>query len=273
MSKILVTGCSGYIGSHLCAMLDKDHEVHGLDIVPPRAPLYKFHDIDINRPIDLEEKYDTVVHLAALVKANESVNVPIQYYITNLNGTMNVINRIQCDNFILASTGLAELCNNPYAISKRAAEDVVREYCTQHSDRNYTIFRFYNVIGTSGYSPTNQDGLMAALARSVESKSFTIYGNDYDTPDGTCIRDYLHVDEVCNSIMKAITNPSNKVECLGHGKGRSVLEMFYMFKLINGLDIELKIGPRREADAAVTVLKDVSPYMEQLYNFEDYIRV
>jgi UDP-glucose 4-epimerase len=276
MKKILITGCSGYIGSHLCSILSKDHEVHGLDIVEPQAAIHKFYKVDINQLFtvpDLTEPYDAVIHLAALVNVTDSERRPIMYYITNLNGTMNVINKIPCKNFIFASTGAAELCQSAYAISKRAAEDTVREYCTVHNPMPYTIFRFYNVIGTSGYSPTNPDGLMASLMRSVDSKEFTIYGNDYDTVDGTCMRDYIHVDEICNALIKAIDNPSNSIECLGHGKGRTVLEMFYLFKMVNDLDIKLKFGPRRPGDPAVSVLNKVSHFMEPLYKFEDFMRI
>ena len=275
MTRILVTGCSGYIGSHLCAMLNKNNNyiVHGLDKNEPQAPLHKFYKLDINNDISsITDEYDAVIHLAALVNVGESEKIPSQYYITNVNGTMNVINHIASKNFIFASTGAASLCDNTYGLSKRIAEDIVHEYYT-HKQIDYTIFRFYNVTGTSGYSPTNVDGLMYNLLQSYNSKQFTIFGNDYDTIDGTCIRDYVHVDEICNSIIKAIDKPSNTIECLGHGTGHSVLEMFNMFKNLNNLDIELKTGPRRKGDSPILVLDSVSEYMEQLYSFEDYLKL
>jgi UDP-glucose 4-epimerase len=276
MKKILITGCSGYIGSHLCSILSKEHEVHGLDIVEPKAMVHKFYHHDINQMFaitDQTEPYDVIIHLAALVNVTDSQANPIMYYITNLNGTMNVINKIPCKNFIFASTGAAESCESVYAVSKRAAEDVIREYYTVHNPTPHTIFRFYNVIGTSGYGPTNTDGLMASLMRSVDKGEFTIYGNDYDTVDGTCVRDYIHVDEICNALIKAIDDPSNSIECLGHGKGRSVLEMFYLFKLVNNLNIKLNFGPRRSGDPAISVLSEVSRFMEPLYKFEDFLKL
>jgi UDP-glucose 4-epimerase len=281
MKKILITGSSGYIGSHLCKMLENDYEVHGLDINEPQHPVKQFNHIDINRLFTTEDEYDVVIHLAALVNVSRSERIPIQYYITNLNGTMNVLNKIKTKNFIFASTGAAALCESAYGISKRAAEDVVKEYCTVHIPTPYTIFRFYNVIGSSGYAPTNPDGLMYNLMKSEHTKEFTIFGNDYDTPDGTCIRDYTHVDEICEAIRIAIEEPSNGVEGLGHSKGRSVKEMVEIFKRVNqkilsadsAETLTVTYGPRRPGDAAVSVLKNISRYMKNLYSIEDLLRL
>jgi UDP-glucose 4-epimerase len=277
MKKILITGCSGYIGSHLSKMLSNDYEVHGLDIDEPQAPLNEFYRCDINRqfaiPGDIE--YDCVIHLAALVRVGESEQIPIKYYITNLNGTMNVINKIKTKNFIFASTGAAQDCSSAYGISKRAAEDVVREYCTKHKQQDYTIFRFYNVIGSDGYEPTNPDGLMYKLMEARDTGEFTIYGNDYDVSviDGTCIRDYVHVNEICDAIKQAIEKPSNSVECLGHGVGYTVQEIVDLFKKVNNCDFTVKYGPRRKGDLPSSVLTNVSPYMSNLYSMEELLKV
>ncbi len=281
MKKVLITGCSGYIGSHLCKLLENEYEVHGLDIRPPQHPVAKFIEQDINRIFTVEDEYDCVIHLAALVNVGESERMPIPYYITNLNGTMNVVNKIKTKNFVFASTGAAEHCESAYGISKRAAEDVVRDYFTNHKPTPHTIFRFYNVIGTSGYAPTNPDGLMYNLMMSDETRSFTIFGNDYETPDGTCIRDYVHVDEICHALKLAIEQSSNKIECLGHGVGYSVAEMFDIFERVNqdylyrnnGDAILKKIGPRRKGDIPHSVLEDVSPYMKNLYSIEELLKI
>lgn len=277
MKKILITGCSGYIGSHLSKMLANDYEVHGLDIDEPQAPLNEFYRCDINRqfaiPGDIE--YDSVIHLAALVRVGESEQIPIKYYITNLNGTMNVINKIKAKNFIFASTGAAQDCFSAYGISKRAAEDVVREYCTQHKKQDYTIFRFYNVIGSDGYEPTNPDGLMYKLMEACDTGSFTVYGNDYDVSviDGTCIRDYVHVNEICDALKQAIEKPSNSVECLGHGLGYTVQEIVDLFQKVNECSFDVKYGPRRKGDLPSSVLTNVSPYMRNLYSMEELLKV
>jgi UDP-glucose 4-epimerase len=281
MKKILITGCSGYIGSHLCKRLESEYEIYGLDVRTNEHPVKQFFQADINRPLEVGFEFDAVIHLAALVNVGQSEQMPIQYYITNLNGTMNVLNKINTKNFIFASTGAAESCTSAYGVSKRAAEDVVKEYCTVHNPTPYTIFRFYNVIGTSGYAPTNPDGLMYNLMRSEYTREFTIFGNDYDTPDGTCIRDYVHVDEICEAIRIAIEKPANGIECLGHGVGYSVKEIVDIFEKVNdsrlgeGTDeaITVRYGPRRQGDVPVSVLEDVSTYMKNLYSIDELLRL
>ncbi len=276
MKKVLITGCSGYIGSHLINKLKDDYDIWGLDLFPPQAEIKEnqFIQHDINHPFgEFPEEFDAVVHLAARVKVNESKQVPIQYYITNLNGTMNVMAKIKTNNFIFASTGAAVQCESAYGISKRAAEDCVVEYCKQHNQQDFSIFRFYNVIGSDGYAPTNPDGLMYNLMQAPEKGQFTIFGNDYNTPDGTCIRDYVHVMEICNALKTAIENPANKTESLGHGVGRSVTEITETFKKVNNVDFEVLNGDRRKGDIEVSVLSEVSPYMKELYTLEELLKI
>ena len=277
MKKILITGCSGYIGSHITKMLMNEYEVHTLDVKPPQIDPLRFFQIDINRPFasgDDNIVYDAVIHLAALVNVGESEQKPISYYITNLNGTMNVINKIQTKNFIFASTGAAQDCESAYGISKRAAEDVVREFCTQHRPTQYTIFRFYNVIGSDGFAPTNPDGLFYNLMKAKETGEFTIFGTDYErTSDGTCVRDYVHVNEICDALKQAIEKPSNGIECLGHGVGYTVREIVNLFQKVNDCDFDVIKGPKRKGDIEVSVLEKVSPYMKELYSLEELLKV
>lgn len=274
--KILITGSSGYIGSHLCEMLGEDYEVHGLDMIDPCVSLNEFYRCDIRKPFLVPDdiEFDAVIHLAALVRVGESEQKPISYYITNLNGTMNVINKIKTKNFIFASTGTAQDCLSAYGISKRAAEDVVREFCTTHRPTPYSIFRFYNVIGSTVVPPTNPDGLMYNLMRARETGEFTIFGNDYDvSSDGTCVRDYVHVNEICNALMQAIEKPSNSIECLGHGVGYTVKEIISKFQEVNNCDFNIIYGPRRKGDLPSSVLEDVSPYMKNLYTMDELLKV
>jgi len=204
--RILVTGSSGYIGQHLVKLLKKEgYEVFGTDIKPclndyllPKH--FLSYDITNGYQLCYSDEFDTVVHLAALVKVNESVTKPYEYYDTNINGTHNVLTNLNYKNFVFASTGTAANPINPYALSKRCAEDIVGRYCIENT-KTFTSFRFYNVIGSDGISPTNMDGLMYNLMKARETGVFNLYGGDYNTPDGTPVRDYVHVNEICHSIQ------------------------------------------------------------------------
>jgi UDP-glucose 4-epimerase len=274
VKKVLITGSSGYIGSHLCKMLEKEYEVYGLDVRPPQFEMSNFMQVNINQPFNITDEFDAVIHLAALVRVGESELKPIQYYITNLNGTMNVVNKIKTKNFIFSSTGLAEYCYDPYGTSKKAAEDVVKEFCTLHRPTPYTIFRFYNVIGSTVVAPTNPDGLMYNLMKARETGEFTVFGNDYDvSDDGTCVRDYVHVNEICDALKQAIEKPSNSVESLGHGVGYTVKEIVDEFKKVNNVNFNVVYGPRRKGDLPSTVLKNISPYMRNLYTMDQLLKV
>jgi UDP-glucose 4-epimerase len=278
MKKILITGNSGYIGSHLSKLLKDEYDLYGLDLIDAQIEVRRHDCWDINLLTPTYyagQEFDAIVHLAALVNVGESVERPNDYYRTNLGGTMNVLRNIRTKNFILASTGAADGCASPYGVSKRAAEDCTREYCQSRS-MPFTMFRFYNVIGSDGIAPTNPDGLMYNLMKAPERGEFTIFGNDYDTKDGTCVRDYVHVMEICNAIRLAIEKPSGQIECLGHGVGHTVAEMVKLFHRVNNIpnkDMLTKIGPRRAGDLPVSVLKEVSSYMEKLYTMEELLKI
>lgn len=274
MKKVLITGNSGYIGSHLSKLLDGEYELYGLDLNNPKHPVTKQfkHDIRQNIPASKLE-FDTIVHLAALVNVGESEKTPTDYYMTNFIGTLNVLNTLKCKNFVFASTGAAEDCKSAYGTSKKAAEDCVREWC-DYKKLPYTTFRFYNVIGSDGFAPTNPDGLMSNLIKAIDTGTFTIHGTDYDvSEDGTCVRDYVHVMEVCDSIKTAIEQPSNSIECLGHGVGYTVKEMVNLFQKVNDVDFCISSGPRRKGDLPSSVLEDVSPYMKSIYSIEDLLKI
>jgi UDP-glucose 4-epimerase len=116
---------------------------------------------------------------------------------------------------------------------------------------------------------------MYNLIKARETGEFTIYGNDYDVSviDGTCIRDYVHVNEICDALMQAIEKPSNSIESLGHGVGYTVQEIVDLFKKVNECDFEVKYGPRRKGDLPSSVLANVSPYMRNLYTMEELLKV
>lgn len=273
MKTVLITGSLGYIGSHLLKKIKGEFEVFGLDKEETQIPI-KFIYADIRNPQYLKyiQEFDCVVHLAAEIRVGESVENPMLYYETNIIGTLNILKHIKTKNFIFASTGAVEGMNSPYAISKKAAEEIVSQICKEKGV-DYTIFRFYNVIGSDGINVKNPDGLFYNLVKSKDTGIFKIFGNDYNTKDGTCIRDYVHVNEICEAIKLAIKKPANKIENLGHGHGTSVLEMFNIFKTSNNLDITLEYAPRRKGDMEKSVLKDVSPYMKKIYSIKDLLKL
>jgi len=273
--KILITGNSGYIGSHLTKILSSKNsfEIHGLDKAEPNIPVFKYIWKDIRDPGCWDEdEYDCVIHLAAEVSVSRSVGNPILYYETNTIGTLNVLKNIRTKRFIHASTGSAGPMNNPYGISKRAAEEIVDQYCKQHNIP-FTIFRFYNVTGTDGINPTNPDGLMWKLMNAEKTGVFNLFGDDYITEDGSAVRDYTHVNEICTALVSAINLSTNQIENLGHGVGTTVKQMISLYKKVNNCDFEVRVCPRRPGDLERSVLDDPSPFMQKLYTMEDLLWV
>ena len=272
MKKVLITGNSGYIGSHLSKMLNEEYEVYGLDIVGPQFKIKKHYNLDIKSQLKVKEEFDAIIHLAALVNVGESELEPTDYYMTNLFGTLNILQNIKTKNFIFASTGAAEKCESAYGVSKRATEDCIREFC-QVNKLPFTTFRFYNVIGSDGFKPTNPDGLMYNLMQAPIKGEFTIFGTDYNTLDGTCVRDYVHVNEICHALKTAIEEPSNNLENLGHGVGHSVKEMVQIFESVNNVKFFTLYGERRKGDIEVSVLANPSKYMKKLYTIQELLTV
>ena len=276
MRKILITGNSGYIGSHLSQILVKDInlEIHGLDKDSPTIQLTKFYHQNVieDSNWNIEEEYDCVIHMAAEVAVGRSVFNPTLYYQTNTIGTLNVLKKIKTKNFIFASTGSAAGMNSPYSISKKAAEEIVDQYCREHAI-SYTTFRFYNVVGSDGILPTNPDGLMWNLINAKNTGKFNLFGDDYNTRDGSCVRDYTHVNEICHAVIQGIDGPTNQIENLGHGVGTTVKEMIEIFKRVNNCNFETVVCPRRAGDLETSVLPNPSKYMKHLYTIDDLIKI
>jgi UDP-glucose 4-epimerase len=275
MKKILITGSSGYIGQSLSVILKEEgHIIHGLDRFKQPRYCDKFFMEDIDSMNCLKEDYDVVVHLAALVNVGDSVKWPMRYYQTNVGGTLNVLERIQYEHFVFASTGAAEKPASPYALSKRQVEPLVRSYCDFNNKRS-TVFRFYNVVGNGVIPPTNQDGLMYNLMKAKGTGEFNVFGADYNTVDGTAIRDYIHVYDVCGAIRTCIKRPyaDSLIENLGTGVGTTVYQMVAAFEEANDCAIQVNVLPRREGDLESSVLKDVSPYFRNSYSLKDMLKV
>jgi UDP-glucose 4-epimerase len=276
MKKILITGNSGYIGSHLSQILinRKDLILHGLDKNTPTIDLANqiTQDISLDTEWNVNEEYDCVIHLAAEVAVGRSVFNPTLYYLTNTLGTLNILNKIKTKNFIFASTGSAAGMNSPYSISKKAAEEIVNQHCKEHSIP-FTIFRFYNVVGADGILPTNPDGLMWNLMNAQKTGIFNLFGDDYNTKDGSCVRDYTHVNEICHSVIEAINGPTGQIENLGHGVGTTVKEMVEIYKRSNNCEFNTVVCSRREGDLESSVLPNPSKYMKNLYTIDELLKV
>lgn len=266
--KILVTGAAGYIGSHVCKKLKENgHYVEGWDNfahgygnnVKPYCD--KFFDYDVR--LNISGEFDAVVHLAGLAVVADSVLTPSCYYQTNIFGTQNVLENIKTDHFLFASTSSAWEMASPYAISKVAAEDIIKE-----KSNNYTIFRFFNVSGTDGENaqlgPATHLIRIAAEVAAGTRPQLEIFGTDYDTRDGTCIRDYIHVVDLANAISKAIDNgPANTdYECLGTNQGSSVLEVVQTMEEVCGKPLNKKFSNRRPGDAVISVVDQLSNLIE-----------
>jgi UDP-glucose 4-epimerase len=262
--KIAITGSNGYIGSTLVEKLkNTDHNIHLIDI----------NDWDI-RTTPMKDglphhwlSFDVVVHLAALVRVGESVEKPWDYYNTNINGTQKIITHFPDTKIIFASTGAAFDPTSPYAKSKVAAEDLIRNQC-----KDYTIFRFFNV---GGGKPSNPDGLYAATKNACKSGTFTIHGRNYNTKDGTCVRDYVHVDDLCDAIISAIYEQGamTEYEPIGSGNSYTVLEYVNAFLEENGPKFKVEFGPRREGDNESSEVPFMSKFMNPQKTLKDIVKL
>jgi UDP-glucose 4-epimerase len=276
--KILVTGCTGYIGSHVCKVLfERGYEVIGLDINLEQNDVSKWVDriifADV-RSVDLDESFDAIVHLAGVISVEESMSKPAHYYDTNLNGTLNMLSQIDIDtHFIFASTAGAFDAQSPYAKSKVAAEDVIKEQAEE-----YTIFRFFNVAGSDGYNmqqgkATHLIRIAAEVAAGKRIK-MKIFGDDYDTPDGTCVRDYIHVVDLANAIANAVKNgPKNTpYECIGSGKGYSVKEVIDTMIDVTETLVRVEFADRRAGDPPILTINNQFDGLEIKHTLEDMCR-
>jgi UDP-glucose 4-epimerase len=272
MKKILVTGSEGYIGKHLCAILEQSNfEIHRLDY--NCIPKDKNYSVDIRsedmvrRSEVMKHHYDSIIHLAAVVRVGESVNYPTMYYDTNINGTLNVLKHLNYDKFIFASTGAAASPNSPYGYSKRCAEDVIKEWAPK-----FTLFRFYNVTGSEGFPATNPDGLFFNLAAAVKTGTFDLYGTNYNTKDGTCVREYVHVMDVCRALIKATKLCTNQVENLAYNDTRTVKEIVNIFKEVNKVDFQVIYKDARPGDLEAMYLPNPSEFMIRNYTYEQMMK-
>ena len=286
MKKILVTGGAGYIGSHaVVELLDSGYEVIIVDnletgyreLLDSRAIFYlgDIRDIKTFENIFLEHKIDTIMHFSGYIKVGESCIEPNMYYLNNTYSVMNLIEvmrKYKVKNIIFSSTaavygnvnisGLVEEEYpqnpiNPYGMSKLMAEKIIIDAAASYGI-NYSIFRYFNVggahekynIGQMGEGVTALIPVLLQVANG-ERKHLEIYGNDYNTKDGTGIRDYIHVVDLVRAhilAIKRLEENKNGIYNIGNGKGFSVLEMLEGARKITNSEIPSICVERRLGD-------------------------
>ena len=273
--KIVVTGACGYIGSHLVVRLaEEGHEVISISNTwTENSELVKKHSkllrmMTHGRYDMYIAEADTLIHLGGYISTEESMTDPLKYYRGNTSETIRFLNDYEWNNVVFASTAA---CFDP--ISHYAKSKLACEWAIKATVPNYTIFRFFNVAGINeGHyyvNPTTH--IISKLAECAVNKSkFIINGHDYDTPDGTCVRDYIHVNDLVEAIIKAINKPANtEYECLGCGLGYSNKAVLHTMESVIGKHIDYDYGPRRDGDPARLVVPEVSTYLNPTQTLAD----
>ncbi|CAM5608504.1 UDP-glucose 4-epimerase OS=Streptomyces lavendulae subsp. lavendulae OX=58340 GN=galE3 PE=3 SV=1 [Streptomyces lavendulae subsp. lavendulae] len=284
MSKYLVTGGAGYVGGVVAAhLLKAGHEVTVLDNlstgfgegVPAGATLVNARIQDAAEHLDAS--YDAVLHFAASSQVGESVVNPGKYWDNNVGGTLALLTAMReagVRRLIFSSTAAtygepadgpltetsATAPTNPYGASKLAVDHMIAGECAAHGLAAVSL-RYFNVAGAYGEFGERHDPethliplvLQVALG---ERESIAVFGEDYPTPDGTCVRDYIHVADLAEAHLSAlrVAAEGEHLICnLGNGSGFSVREVIETVRKVTGRDIPETVGPRRAGDPAVLV--------------------
>ena len=300
MAKILVTGGTGYIGSHTVVELQKvgfdviivDNlsnssidVLNGIEKITGIRPAFENIDcvdyVSMDRMFEKHKGIDAIIHFAASKAVGESVEKPLLYYRNNLVSLINLLQLMpihKVKNFVFSSSctvyGQPDVLPvtesapikpalSPYGNTKQISEEIIRD--TIHANPCYqsTILRYFNPIGAHPSAeigelpngvPNNLLPFVTQTARGVR-KQLMIFGDDYNTPDGSCVRDYINVVDLAKAHVIAVQRMLNKrakshVETfnLGTGRGLSVLEIIKTFEKVNGVTIPYKIVDRREGD-------------------------
>lgn len=288
--KILVTGGAGYVGSFMVKeALDKGLEVvvadnmerGHKDAIDRRAKLAigELKDKKFVEHIFSEDKFDTVVHFAGFISMAESVSNPYIYFDNNVNASLNILEsmvRQRVNNFIFSSTAGVygnpiktpikedhpKNPTNPYGESKLMVEKILAWYRKIYG-LNFIALRYFNACGASmdgkmGENHSPETHLIPnAINATLKRTQFALYGNDYDTSDGTCVRDYIHVIDLVEAHILAISrlqkDKGGFFYNVGTGLGHSNKEVLDMIRKISGLEINTKIVHRRPGDAHILI--------------------
>ncbi|MBM0637129.1 UDP-glucose 4-epimerase GalE [Campylobacter sp. VicNov18] len=294
--KILISGGAGYIGSHtLRQFLKTNHEICVLDNLSKGSKIaiedlkkirdFRFFEQDLSdfkaiRTLFEKEKFDTVVHFAASIEVFESMQNPLKYY---MNNTVNTTNLIQTclqtgvNKFIFSSTAATYgepqspvvsetsplMPINPYGRSKLMSEDILRDASMAHPEFKHCILRYFNVAGACMDYKLGQRYLKATLLIKVAAEcaaqkrdKLFVFGDDYDTKDGTCIRDFIHVDDISSAHLAALeylNHHQSDVFNVGYGHGFSVKEVIEAMKKVSGVDFKVEFASRRAGDPSVLI--------------------
>ena len=296
--KVLVTGGTGYIGSHtVVELLAAGHEAVIVDNYSNSKPEVlnrlkeitgqevPFYEMDVTDQGALEKiltktACDAIIHFAAYKAVGESVEKPLEYYHNNLNGTMSVAGAaLACKvphivfsssctvygdpEYVPVTEDSPQSATNPYGYSKLMSEQILRDTVLAHPDLKVTLLRYFNPIGAheSGLIGEDPHGIPNNLVPYVAQvavgklKEVTVFGDDYPTPDGTGIRDYIHVVDLAKGHVAALEHApkSGTVDYnLGTGHGQSVLEVIQAYEQASGKTIPYKVTSRRAGDIAET---------------------
>lgn len=288
--SILVTGGAGYIGSHVVmALLERskdvvivDNLVNGHKFLVKGGKFYcgDIRDEEFLDRVFKENSIEAVMHFAAYSLVGESIKEPIKYYDNNVGGTISILKIMKANNvknIVFSSTAAvygepkaipiiedADTCpTNPYGESKLAVEKLL-EWANKTGDINYITLRYFNAAGAheSGEigEAHNQETHLIPIVLDValgKSDKIVVFGGDYDTFDGTCIRDYIHVMDLAEAHILALEKleieGKSGIYNLGNGKGFSVKQVIDIAKEVTGVNIPVEIGERRAGDPAVLV--------------------
>ncbi|MCP4181468.1 MAG: UDP-glucose 4-epimerase GalE [bacterium] len=300
MKKILVTGGTGYIGSHTIVELIKNNfnpiivdnlsnsRIDVLDGIEKITDLKsEFHQIDLADKSETElffeqnSDIDVIIHFAAYKAVGESVENPLKYYYNNINSLINALQGMKKYNIsglvfsssctvygqpdVLPVTEKSPIkkADSPYGNTKQIAEEIITDFVNSNQSSKSISLRYFNPIGAHesaqiGELPIGVPGNLIPFITQTAAgvrEQLSVFGNDYNTPDGTAIRDYIHINDLANAHIVAVkrilenkNKSNNEVFNIGTGKGNSVLEIVKIFEEVTGQKLNYKITDRRPGD-------------------------